>query len=158
MPDYVDKQLTSLQKQIENLIKPEVPAVTIWTDWTPTVTQSGSVTVTVNYARYSVVNNTVSGVARLTVTGSGTIANNIVIGGMPAAAQPTNAGNANDAIGSIIISDTGTARYQGVLVALTAGGWVGIVHNTPSGGMGIVPSFALANTDVIGFVFNYERA
>ena len=55
-----------------------------WTSWTPTVTQSGSVTVTVTSATYGRWGRMIVSRMRLTVTGSGTAANAIQIGGLPA--------------------------------------------------------------------------
>src|SRR5512138_2983596 len=63
-----------------------------WAAWTPTVTQSGAVTVTVTYARYCLVGKVCHVQARLAVTGSGTETNAIVIGGQPAAIQPRYSG------------------------------------------------------------------
>lgn len=152
--DGLLKQLATLQQKVDKLIKPEVGR---WMDWTPTVTQSGSVTITVNYARYIVTQSMVIGRARVTVTGSGTTNNAIVIGGIPAAVQPANAGATRDVIGTILILDAGTGNYQGALVATAAGSWNGVGHGLTSV-FGVTPNFGLANTDQIGIQFAYERA
>ncbi len=50
-----------------------------WTTWTPTVTQSGAVAVTVNEATVAKDGRRVTFTAKMTVTGSGTSSNVIVI-------------------------------------------------------------------------------
>lgn len=52
---------------------------TPWTAYTPTVTQSGTVTKTVTYAKYKKVGRTVTVNLLLTMTGSGTASNAIII-------------------------------------------------------------------------------
>lgn len=56
------------------------PVHGVLTAWTPTVTQSGSVTVTNTYSRYIRVGRLVHGWFNLAVTGSGTGANAVIIG------------------------------------------------------------------------------
>jgi len=146
------KQINNLQRQVNNLIKPEVGR---WVDWTPTVTQGVAVTVTVTYARYVVMDNTVIMVARLGVTSAGTGGSNIVIAGLPTAIQVANT-DALGVIGTGVISDTGVATYQGALIAAGANDLRVIAHNT-SAYIGTSPSFALASEDVISFQAAYER-
>lgn len=64
-------------------IGPEYGALT---SWTPTVTQSGSVTVTNTYSRYQRVGRMITGWFSVSVTGSGTSSNAIIIGGLPVTA------------------------------------------------------------------------
>lgn len=124
-----------------------------WTAWTPTVTQSGSVTVTVTRARYIVAGKIAHVQANLLVTGSGTITNAIVIGGQPAAIQSP----ANLIIGGGLIIDTGTQIYGGLsLVAVGATDWRFYGYAAGTSHAGVTPNFALANTDVIQFQAVYE--
>ena len=60
------RQMNRMQQEIDSLVKPEVGTAgsTVWTDWTPTVTQSGSVTITVDYARYTKIDDTAIVLAR----------------------------------------------------------------------------------------------
>jgi len=148
------KEIVLLQRRVDGLIKPEVGR---WVDWMPTVTQSGAVAVTVNYARYVVMANMVVGQARLTVTGSGTAGNAIIIGGMPVLDQPVRNGSNVDIMGSMLVLDSGLAFYHGALVAVGGADWRGIAHNLANY-IGITPSFGLVATDVIGIEFAYERA
>lgn len=153
MLDDLQKQLTSLQKQIDNLVKPEIPAVAVWTDWTPTLTQSGTVTATVTFARYKLSDaNEVKLEVRLAVTGTGTGANAITISNLPYQIRNSS----NSAKGTARITDTGTATYAAIVTALSATQIQFTEANTGQA-VGVNPNFALANTDVISFECTYER-
>lgn len=129
-----------------------------WRTWTPTVTQSGSVTVTVTYARYVVLAQTVIVQARLAVTGSGTGGNDIVIAGIPAAIAPANydAGSGVAVVGTAVVLDNGTGFYQGALVAVGAND-LRIQCHGETDRLGTGPSFALASGDAISFQGCWER-
>lgn len=124
--------------------------------WTPTVTQSGSVAVTVTYATYKIRGRACHVEVQLDITGSGTGGNAIIIGGQPAAIQPTHTG-ATVPIGISIVSDTGTANYLGLLTANAASAWR-IYDTNTRGQIGVNPNFALANTDIIIFNATYDLA
>lgn len=124
-----------------------------WTDWTPTVTQSGAVTVTVNEAKYAVIGKVLHLYAKLTVTGPGTGANAIVIGGLPIALAY---GGVDTAIGTGVVVDTGTANYTGALVAASVTTLKIVSHS--NGYIGVYPDFALAATDVITLSGTYRVA
>jgi hypothetical protein len=126
-----------------------------WADWTPTVTQSGSVAVTVTEAKYCLVGNICHIYARLVVTGSGTAANKISIGGQPAAARTTVT---NLCIGSFWIWDASTGlHYSGGLFAPSATEW-----RMPGWGLadgwGYAPNVALAAGDMISFSATFRVA
>lgn len=125
-----------------------------WQDWTPTVTQLGAVTVTVNYARYVVLAQTVVVQARLTVTGSGTAGNAIVIAGIPSPIASANI-NTYAIIGSALVVTS--IHYHGALVANGADDWRIIIDGS-SNFLGISPSIALANNHQISLQATYERA
>lgn len=125
------------------------------TSWTPTVTQSGSVTVTVSYAKYSIVGNVAVVRARLAVTGSGTIGNTIVIAGIPAAIASIDT-DTYAVIGTGFIANTtaGTIHYHGALVAQGANDWR-IITDGSNSYLGINPSFALASGHTIALQAAY---
>ncbi len=132
----------------------DMPTVTAWTTFTPTVTQSGSVTVTVTSARYKLVDDLCTMQVRLAVTGTGTAANAIIVGGIPAAAQPAVSGNDN-VIGTFMALDTGIAHYAGAVVAVGASDFR--FYNAGDGAyMGVSPAWALASGDSISFQASYE--
>lgn len=149
------RQISSLQKQVDGLIKPEVGR---WIDWTPTVTQSVAVAVTVNVAKYLVSDDDkVNAYAELTVTGAGTGGNNILIGGIPAAVQPAGLilGTIST-IGIVQIYDTGTSFYLGQVVPSAATSW-GLRDSSTRNLMGALPNFALAAQDVISLRVSYKK-
>lgn len=160
MSDKVLQQLASeiasLRREVNRLKLMEVPAVTIWTDWAPTVTQSGSVTVTVNYARYMIIQNTAIIQVSLEATAGGSAGNPVIIGGQPDVIAVANLGGTFSVIGSGFV-ENGATRYAGQLVAAGANDWRFIVSGN-TGTMGATPSFALASGDEISFIAMYERA
>jgi len=128
----------------------------VWTNWTPTVTQSGSVTIgTPTYCEYKIEKGLAFTWGRLPVTGSGTLNNAIVIGGVPAAIQPTESGDDTYIIGECLIKDNGTLYYHGALVAVGASDWRIIAHGLGNY-VGITPNFGLANGDEITFKALYR--
>lgn len=153
MLDDLIRQVNRLQQQVDGLVKPEVGR---WVDWTPTVTQGVSVTVTVIYSAYFVLNRLVIVNARLNITSNGTVGSPIQIGGQPTIITPT-AIAAENVIGIGMVLDNGTARYSGPLIA-AVGGWIMQPHNTAGSGIGNVPSFGLTTTDVVSFAATYQSA
>lgn len=148
------KQINSLQKQVDGLIKPEVGR---WKDWIPTVTQLGAVAVTVIYARYIIVVDTVIIQALLAITAGGTIGNAIVIGGVPAVIAPANPTGAYSIIGAGFMHDASPGvHYHGALMAAGASDFR-IITNLSNSYLGIDPAVALANGDTLSFIASYER-
>lgn len=127
-----------------------------WQDWTPTVTQSVSVTATVDYARYAVLVNTAIVQVKLTITGSGTAGQIIAIGGQPSPIQHGNTNSLQSVIGSGIILDSGNVYYQGAVVSRGPTIWSFIVSGNGNL-VGAAPNFGLAANDVISFQCTYER-
>ena len=81
-----------------------------WTSWTPTVTQSGTVTATVTYARYARYGRTIHFEAFLSITGTGTGANDITV------TLPVTASYGDGAIGNGTVYDASTnILYHGTL-------------------------------------------
>ena len=132
-------------------------SVNAWTAYTPTLTQSATVTKTVNYARYMKIGRTVIVNMLLTVTGSGTAVNSVIIG-LPVAADTA----ANDAaIGTGVILDTSAVLNYGGLALLASATtcWL-IPSSTDSGnilGAGVF-SAALAVGDKVRIHVVYESA
>jgi hypothetical protein len=120
------------------------------TSWTPTVTQTGSVTVTNNYSRYHRQGRLITGWFSLTVTGSGSGTANIVIGAIPATAAST----------SPVI---GQMRFYNASGPSTTVAWIYLASTTTFGGttnvgVDIGSLDNLANTDKLDGFFFYEAA
>lgn len=147
------RQINSLQKQVDALVKPEVSR---WMDWTPTITQGVAVTKTITYARYVAIGNTIVLQTRLAVTSAGTAGQAIIIGGIPI--NIANSGDLTYVVGIGTILDVSVAYYGGLSVAAESATTLSFTGYTVANRMGISPNFGLANGDVISFQATYERA
>ncbi len=127
-----------------------------WETYIATITQGVSVTFTPTYVRYIVLANLVIVQARVAITSAGTGNNAIVIGGIPASIQAGNTPSNQHVIGTALIENTGSAFYQGALLAVGAADWRIIAHNE-TGFVGTSPNFALADGDFIGWQASFER-
>lgn len=124
-----------------------------WESYTPTLTQSATVTKTVTYAKYTRINKLCIVNVRLDVTGAGTAANNVVVG------LPLTSAQATINIGSVSIYDASTStNYSGTCFFATTstvsftGDWSGASF------WGAAPNLALAANDQIHISLQYEIA
>jgi hypothetical protein len=120
------------------------------TDWTPVITQSGTVAHTKTYAKYVTKGtNIIKAWANLGITGSGTANNAIVISGLPETPA------ANGCYGAVWINDSGVGYYYGALLYI--GSWQVRAH-LELGSIGVDPNFGLANGDAILLEVEYPYA
>jgi hypothetical protein len=124
-----------------------------WESYTPTLTQSATVTKTVTYAKYTRINKLCMVNVRLDVTGAGTAANSVVVG------LPLTSATANINIGSVSLYDASTStNYSGTCFFATTstitltGDWSGPNF------WGVTPNVALAANDQIHISLQYEIA
>lgn len=122
-----------------------------WTSFTPTLTQSVTVTKTVTYAKYQRVGRTIFASYDLAITGAGTTANAILLG-LPVAAATTGC-----ATGSFRYFDTGNTIYAGSVVSNTTTTLQFFVSGNGNP-MGVNPTFAAANGDSMQVHVTYEAA
>lgn len=126
-----------------------------WTVYTPTLTQSITVSKTITEARY------MRGPSRLiivefnlTATSAGTAGQNVLVG-LPVAAN----GAVGTMVGPMLIYDANTTtRYHGdgeLVSNITVG--MGVSQASPSL-FGASPAVTLANGDIIRGIFSYEAA
>lgn len=128
------------------------------TAWTPTFTQSGSVSATVDHAHYQVVGKLAHLSARVTFSAAGTAGNSIFVAGLPAAVAPTYVEAQGRAVGTFSYGDVSTGTYAGVVLVLSGGPLLAFrVHNTTSH-LGADPSFAIASSDFLSFTACWEVA
>lgn len=127
------------------------------TGYTPTLTQSGSVTKTVTVADYVQLGKFVTVWFHLAVTGSGTT-NNAVLVGLPVTANTTHASSAME-LGSGEILDNGTNLYH-VMWRYNSSTTIAALRNDTlaTSVVGVDPNFALANTDYIKGYVTYLAA
>ena len=145
-----------------------------WQDYTPSWTQSATISKTINFARYTQLGKTVQGSLKMTATSSGTSNNKILIG------LPVNMSASNAVIGTMYVFDSSQANNQyrfGVSLALydsattmaftprnsdgapaaAADTDVRFGQNYNSGG-GAVTGFTVASGDIIYVQFMYEAS
>lgn len=123
-----------------------------WTTYTPTLTQSATVTKTVTFAHYGRAGRLIYGNVLLTVTGTGTASNAVQIG-LPVAAVA----GGNTPIGVLAIFDTSASTwYHGASCISTSTTALGN-PNGFTGSLGVVSfTAALAVGDLVGIQFLYE--
>lgn len=131
-----------------------------WTGFTPTLTQSGAVSKTVDYAEYVQLGKLVVGNVRLTCTGSGTLGTS-VLAGLPVAATATTGGilAPGTVVGSGIIWDNDGLNGFDTTVHLRSSTSVGFRHTDSSvwtGDWGSGIPIALQVNDRVTYSFVYE--
>ena len=127
-----------------------------WTSWTPTVTQTGAVTVTNTRSRFARYGRTIHFTTSLTVTGSGTAGAAITV------SLPVTAAASLETIGQGFIFDsTANSNFPGMAFSLTTTTMVlrpTSISNV-SGNLGTFDFTAgLAVSDVIVVSGTYEAA
>ncbi len=131
-----------------------------WTSWTPTVTQSASVTVTVNHARYARYGRTIHAIALVTVTGAGTSSNDILMS-LPVTAAAAYASFALPMGVGHVIDSSASLSYHGPVIsfnttsvrfkAASAGSSTGYLGGTTM-------TAGLASGDNVMYEITYEAA
>lgn len=132
-----------------------------WTDYTPTLVQSGAVTKTVTYARYLRVGRMITVQIYLVVTGSGTSANTVVVG-LPVAAASTSS---MALPGTATIFDTSANTFYPGFPKLSSSG-TDLVFTPAGASVGLGSQFlglssftaGLASGDVVTCSAVYEAA
>lgn len=132
----------------------DIGPLTAWASWSPTLTQSGSVTKTVSSGVYMRVGRLIVATCRLAVTGSGTTNNTITV------SLPVNAADTSGRMGTGEIYDaSGASIYRGIAVAQSAT-TVALrrTDGTSASYIGVDPNFALASGDEVNFHLTYQGA
>jgi hypothetical protein len=127
-----------------------------WTSWTPSVTQSGSVTVTNTRSRYARYGRTIHFSTALAVTGSGTGSNSITV------SLPVTAATSALVIGTAYLFDASASLFYPALTYLQSTTTASMFSaNTSASGMilgGSNFTAALASGDSIYMTGTYEAA
>jgi hypothetical protein len=127
-----------------------------WTTFTPTLVQSGTVTKTVTYARFVRLGRTIFAQVDLSVTGSGTGANQVVIG------LPVSAASGTLMVGTGLIYDSSATLVYNAIAEVMAGG-AGVAlrptTSTTNANLGVTAfTAALASGDIVRYGVTYEAA
>ena len=129
-----------------------------WTSWTPTVTQSGSVTVTNTRSRYARYGRTIHFSLSLSVTGSGTSTNAVLV------STPVTAAASTLVIGTGWINDTSASTYYGGVAYLASTTTIALLPSATNangvalGQTGAGFSAGLASGDLINISGTFEAA
>jgi len=111
--------------------------------WTPAIAQNGARTVTITYAKYWRTGGLCYVECNVTITNAGTAGNAIILSGLPIAPITTGL-----CVGTFMYTDAGTSLYVGAAYLQGVNDMEFYAHNLGSA-LGIAPSFATANTDVL---------
>lgn len=123
-----------------------------WESYTPSLTQSGNVTKTVTYAKYTQINKLCICNVRLDVTGTGTAGSNLVVG-LPLTASV----GAGLRIGSGVIYDASAAVAYAAIMNTVSSTTISFVGDwSGANSWGSSPNIAIANTDQVSFSIMYE--
>lgn len=123
--------------------------VDAWTSYTPTLTQSTTLTKTVTYARYQRIGRTIHMAVDLAITSAGVSGNNIVLG------LPLTASVVTGVVGVFRYFDAGNTIYTGT--ALGASTTTVVFYVSSNGNaMGVNPTFAAASGDSLQCQITYE--
>lgn len=133
------------------------PFMSAWTSWTPTLTQTVSVTVTNTRSVYMKVGKLVIATFSLTATTSGTAGGTVVVGfGSGGTALPT-AANASSIFGSYRFLDSGSTNYAGTVVGASTT-TLNFYKDADGNPLGPTGSLQVTNNDVMmGFIV-YDAA
>ena len=129
-----------------------------WTSWTPTLTQTGTVTKTTTHAVYARYGRMIVASFRLTVTGSGTGASAVTISNLPATAARTFmlAGSGGIFDSSASLNYSANILFQSTTVIDFRGHGIGTAANTQLGVTGFTAGLAVS--DIVEGFFVYEAA
>lgn len=132
------------------------PPDVAWTAYTPTLVQPGAVTKTVTYARYTRTGRKITAQVLLTVTGTGTAANSVVVG------LPVTAAQASDlpcGVGIVTDSSAGGATFGGIALINSTTTVYFLSTATNIGLLGVADfTAALAVGDTVRMSITYESA
>ena len=156
MSDELVRRVNDLQRQVENLIKPELGR---WVTIAPSLYQAADVAKTVNYARAFVENRKATVILKLTATAAGTITNNIYAL-LPAIYTPASGATATLPLGEGTYVDGAVHYTCGVFYLAIVGGLpafgLRVATITDGNVIGVNPNIAVASGDVLSFDVTFE--
>lgn len=147
-------RILNIERRVGRLETIEFPGV--WTDFTPVLFQSASITSTVTYARYTTFADTVLMRVLLKSDGTGASQNGIIVEGIPNSVSPSNISGLA-VIGNVLVFDQSeNKRYHGAVSAASSNRFNFRAHDVGNV-IGVTPNFGIAASDVVGFQVVYER-
>lgn len=128
--------------------------VDAWTDYTPTLVQTGAVTKTVTFCKYQRIGRTIFVRMRLNVTGAGTAPAPVQIGFPVTAAAAVSVPCGH----GMVFDASATTRYAGTFEQASTTAAELTTDATGGSTWGTTPNIALASGDVITAQFCFEAA
>lgn len=134
----------------------DLNAIGVWTDYTPTLKQNGTRTATVNYAKYMQINKFCFVTVDLSVTQTGSAANDISV------TLPFNssgyAGGGQTVIGTGLFYDSSATDVMLTTAIVSSGEALFVVDASTAvaNKLGSSPSVALGSGDVLSFSVGYR--
>lgn len=130
----------------------DLNAIGAWTSYTPVLSQNGTRTCTVNYAKYMVINKMCLTNVDLTCTTTGQASTAITVSlPVTAVSSQENAGS-----GFFFDSSANDVSLLSTVLGTTSISFYG--ESSTTGVFGITPNVTLGNSDVISFSIMYEIA
>lgn len=126
-----------------------------WTNWTPTFTQTATITKT-TLGRYCAFGKIGMIQVRLDATSAGTSGAQIQVGNIPSGIAPLN--NVDMAVGSYLFYDASANTYYMGSVLTISGGATLYFGSDANLSLGATPAFAVASGDVFTFTASWEIA
>lgn len=118
-------------------------AMSTWSTWTPTLTQSGTVTKTVNVANYLQIGDLIIVQMKLSVTGTGTAGNTVTV------SMPVTTAASGYVVGAGHVKIAGV-RYNAAVQTQTTTTFSFLRSDTnPSSAIGTDPNVAFASGDEV---------
>ncbi len=112
-------------------------------NWTPTITQSGTLTLSTAIGRYIQIGKVVIATVKVTINSTGTTANGIVLGGLPFTLSANSAG---PFFGQYSDASVPTV-YQ--VIGIPSGTSIALYGGNGSAALGVGPAFAAAASDTL---------
>lgn len=130
----------------------DLNAIGVWTSYTPVLAQNGIRTATVNYAEFCQINKLVFCNVDLTCTATGSAGSGITV------TLPITSVGSSSGYGSGIFYDSSATDVR-LVFAFAGTTTVSFrANDSTTGLLGVTPSVALGNDDVISFSIVYEAA
>ena len=125
-----------------------------WVDYTPTLSQTVTVSKTITAARYCQIQKTIHVMVNLTCTSNGTNGGRVLVG------LPITASSADRPMGTFLLIG-GPSHYGnkvGMIISSTTTTVGGFMTDGISNWFGVSPAFQLLNGDSLLLSFTYEAA
>jgi hypothetical protein len=133
-------------------VRDNITAISEWSSYTPTVTQSGAVTMIVNYSKYRWYGGTAEVIVHMTANGSGSSGSAILV------SLPVDSAVAALSVGVGLVSDADSGLHYPAQMITNTATQVAFhrMDSATAGIIGVDPAIGLASSDILRFTIRYE--